>query len=688
MNHKILFTLIGFGFLFSESITSQNLTEKTHWQSYLQELAEEGLSNEQIDIIYQELLDIEDNPIDLNTVNADQLERIPFLGLEAQASILQFVDKNRPLYSIFELRNIPQLDFNLVHMLLPLFCIKEQEKNRTVKTNISQQPSLQEIQWRFNKVFPKRSGYLTLSDSILQRYPNRVYQGEDFYTSIRYAYRKGQHLQAGLVAEKDAGEPLWKRGHTRGFDHYGFYLAIRDMGVVRSAVIGDYRLNFGQGLILNNSSLFVQSSYSPSIIRSSTAPWRHASTAETNFFRGIAGTFSWKQTEVTLIYSNKKIDTNINRDSTAFTSIKDDGLHRTQLEISKKRNTNELVVGGNIQWKYKAIKLGINTLYSKFNRKMEPRLQYYNTHYFRGKENMNISCDYQLRIPALTFAGEIAMSKNGSFANIHSLNFSPHSQLLFSIAFRSYARAYQALYANALGINSLPNNEKGWYIAGSLYPIDRLKTSFYADIAKFDEPRFGVQTSSKAKTFFIRNDWSLSQQLKIESRYHLRQREKSERYPTAKEYTVLPNSLQKMLLSSHLLISPKWSTRTTIDYTMFKTKYMKKEHGKMISQLLSWNPTTKQSIHFFTAYFDADSYSVRVYSRERSAYPSFFSPSFYGKGMRYALSGRSVMLQNKLTIATQVNLSQYFNRNPIGSGLESINGSHRWDFAILLKYRM
>ena len=50
----------------------------------------------------------------------------------------------------------------------------------------------------------KRTAYLLL-------YPNRKYRGEPFYHSLRYSYTFEDRLQAGFVAEKDAGEPFLER---------------------------------------------------------------------------------------------------------------------------------------------------------------------------------------------------------------------------------------------------------------------------------------------------------------------------------------------------------------------------------------------------------------------------------------------------------------------------------------------
>ena len=88
----------------------------------------------------------------------------------------------------------------------------------------------------------------------------------------------------------------------------------------------------------------------------------------------------------------------------------------------------------------------------------------------------------------------------------------------------------------------------------------------------------------------------------------------------------------------------------------------------------------------FVAYFYSDSYNVRLYSREQNIINSFYMPSFYGKGMRIALSAKYDMRKN-LTLAVKSGLSKYFDRSTISSGLEEIDESHRIDVMTYLRWR-
>lgn len=84
--------------------------QETDWRTYLEQLAEEEEMNESlIENLYEELSLLENNPLNLNTVTRSQLEEFPLLSTEQATEMADFLEKNRPLATVFELRNIPLL---------------------------------------------------------------------------------------------------------------------------------------------------------------------------------------------------------------------------------------------------------------------------------------------------------------------------------------------------------------------------------------------------------------------------------------------------------------------------------------------------------------------------------------------------------------------------------------------------
>ena len=186
--------------------TSSSFAQSSAWRNYLEHLAEEDLSPEIIDNMYNDLEYYESNPLNLNSVTKNELERFPLITMEQAAAVFEFLERNRPVYSVFELRNVYLLDFKTVELILPFFVAeKVPEKKSTLENMLKRGKN--ELQLRMDKTLNKRAGYGNFSEKILEKYPNRKYQGEDLYTSMRYSFSYKDRLQLGFTAEKDAGEP-------------------------------------------------------------------------------------------------------------------------------------------------------------------------------------------------------------------------------------------------------------------------------------------------------------------------------------------------------------------------------------------------------------------------------------------------------------------------------------------------
>ena len=657
------------------------------WREYLEQLAEEEMDGTTIENMYEELAFLESNPINLNAVTRDELQRFPLFSIDQALAVADFLDKNRPVYTVYELRNVAALDYATIERVLPFFYAGEvaDQKKETFDQIIKNGKN--EIQNRFDKTLTQRAGYGHFSDSILARYPNRKYLGEDFYTSLKYSFTYKDKIQFGIVGEKDAGEPFLKTGYPKGYDHYGFHLIVRDIGLLKTLALGDYRLSFGQGLVLNNDFMISKSGTSNTVIRNTIKPKRHFSTAENGFFRGAAATIGIKNITITAFYSNKRIDATLSEEG-SITSFKTDGYHRVPLDMEKKKNTREEVTGMNINYRNNRFQIGINGLYHRFNRMYNPVLRNYNAYYLRDSINANGSIDYSYRFYRFVFAGETAISRNGAVATTNALEWKPTTPHIgcVSLLYRNYSKAYQALYANAFSESSRVQNEEGLYIGSTFYPFPRISLTMFADVIRFPRIRYNVDKPSSALDVYAMASYSFSKNAIFDIRYKIKRKEKNTAYPDEKTTTVLPYIAHKLRVRYADAFKNGWNMRTTVDMNMHQIKYFPKEYGYMISQNIGYRCNDKLTGDFFAGYFHTDTYNTRVYSYERNILNTFYMPSFYGKGIRLALSARFAIVKN-LTFSVKGGFTQYSNKEVIGSGTEQINGNSRTDIYTYLRWK-
>lgn len=659
------------------------LGQNNNWRTYLEFLIEEGVDEESIDNMYQDLVMLEVNPINLNNVSAEQLERFPLISYEQMVSLVGFLEKNRPIYTTYELRNVPLLDFKTVELIIPFFYVGETEKKKPSLSEMIKN-GRHELTNRYDKTLNQRAGYGEFSDSILLRYPNRKYQGEDFYTAAKYSFSYRDKIQFGVIGEKDAGEPFWQGKYSKGYDHYGFHLIVRDVGHLKTLAVGDYRLSFGQGLILNNDFMLSKSWVSRNIIRRTQEPKRHFSTAESGFYRGISAVYQVKRANITAFYSNKRFDANLSKTGD-ITSLKTDGYHRTLSEMDKKNNAREQIVGANINWRKDGLQFGISGIYHKYNRMLNPTYQDYNIFYLRDSANYNLSADYSYRFSKLAIAGEVGVAPNGSVASLNVIQYSPNYLYTFSLLHRYLPVTYNAMHAKAFAESSRVQNENGIYLGTAINPFRNISITAYVDMFRFPWLRYLVDAPSNGIDAYFMGSYKIGAHSDFEIRYKYKQKEQNTDSPYGGK-EVLPYNTQKVRLRYSNELKNGIIFRSSIDIACYDQSNASSERGYMISQNIGYRGNDKVQGDMFVGVFKSNSYAARLYSYEKNILSTFYMPSFYGEGMRLAFSGR-YNITPKLSLSLKIGYTNYFDRKTIGSGTELIDGNSRADVYSFVRWR-
>ena len=661
------------------------LGQENDWRVYLEELVQEEVGEIDAENLFQELSMLESNPMNLNTVSREQLERFPLITHQQAQSIADFLEKNRPVYTVYELRNVDKLDFNTVERILPFFYVGETAaEKRTFAETLRYARS--EIQTRIDKNLNRRGGYNDFPDSILQKYPNRKYRGEDFYHSLKYAFTYGDKIQFGILGEKDAGEPFLKKGYPKGYDHYGVHLIVRDMAKLKVLALGDFRMSFGQGLILNNNFRQPKAWAAGNIILRTQEPKRHFSTAENAFFRGVAVVVQvHRHIHLTAFYSNKRIDTNLSA-TNQITSFDTDGYHRTLAEIARKKNSREQVAGANINFRKNYLRVGISSLYYTYDKMYSPTLREYNYYRFRDSANFNASIDYAYRYKNLEIAGETAISKNKAVATTNMIQYSPSTTFSLSALYRYFPVTFHSLYGSAFAENVQIENEKGLFFGIKINPIAKLFVTAYIDFFRFPWLKDQVNTPSKGFDLYLLAAYRFDRNMETEVRYKVKQKERNAKYPDENQITTLPYTTQKLRIRFSKRWDNGWDFRADLDGALYRQRHFYGQKGWMISQNVGYRGAGKWRGDFFAGYFNSDSYNTRLYSYERNLLSTFYIPSFSGKGYRATLSVR-YELSSRLSIAIKTGHTRYFDRETIGSGAEQITGNSRTDIFTYVRWR-
>ncbi len=200
----------------------------------------------------EELSNRMQEPVNLNVATREQLEQFPFLSDIQIEHLLAYIYIHGQMKTIYELQLVEEMDKQTIQYLLPFVCIKAINNKpafrwKSLLKNAAKYGK-NELLTRFDIPFYKRKGY------------EHTYLGPSVYNSVKYSFRYSDRLYAGVVAEKDAGEPFGALHNRYGYDYYSFYLLLKDCGRLKALAVGNYRLSFGQGLVISTDYLMGKNS--------------------------------------------------------------------------------------------------------------------------------------------------------------------------------------------------------------------------------------------------------------------------------------------------------------------------------------------------------------------------------------------------------------------------------------------
>ena len=614
-------------------------------------------------------------PVNLNSATREQLEQFPFLSDIQIEHLLAYIYIHGQMETIYELQLVEELDRQTIQYLLPFVCIKaiNNEPAFRWKTMLKDagRYGKNEVLTRLDIPFYKRKGY------------EHTYLGPSVYNSVKYTFRYRDQLYAGGVAEKDAGEPFAALHNRYGYDYYSFYLLLQNCGRLKLLAVGNYRLSFGQGLVMSTDYLMGKTIYASSFNNRSTGIKRHSSTDEYNYFRGVATTVALtKRLSVSAFYSHRNMDGVVTDGE--ITSVYKTGLHRSRKEADKKNLLTSQLTGGNVSYQQNHIRLGITGVYYVFNRPYEPVLTGYSKYNIHGNHFYNLGIDYAYRWRRFSFQGETAIGKQGC-ASLNRLQYSPVQDIQFMLIHRFYSYDYWAMYAHSFGEGSTVQNEQGYYVGLETTPFSHWRFFVSFDLFSFPWKKYRINKPSRGTDGLIQATFTPRTNLSMYLKYRYKQKERD--LTGSKGTLTLPIFHHQLRYRLNYSLNDVFSSRTTLDYNHFHSQDRAATKGYQVTQMISSQlPWTRLFADVQGSYFCTDDYDSRVYVSEKGLLYTFYTPSFQGRGFRCAVRLRYELNKHWLFI-TKFGETIYLNRNEIGSGNDLIYGNKKADIQMQLRIK-
>jgi len=652
-----------------ENITENNEDLETEDDSYLQQMVQ----------------DIK-NPINLNNADAGELNQLRILSAIQIQNFILYRGLVGKLVSLYELQAVPGWDISTIQKIRPYINVSLQVSvTNTFNDRIRNGEHSMLV--RVSQVPERSKGYLIDSSVATNFYP-----GSPQKILFRYKYVFKNLFQYGIVGEKDAGEQFFKGEQKQGFDFYSAHIFARKIGIIKSLAIGDFTVNFGQGLTQWQSLAFKKSVDVTNIKREADVLRPYNSAGEINFHRGIGITFAKNNWQLTVFGSYKNIDANFIADTSQnredyISSLQTSGYHRTKSETEDKGIQRQLAFGGNFSYQYKRLHLGINGIQYKLKLPLIKSYEPYNKYALTGNNFGNYSFDYSYTFRNMHFFGEAAFTSDFDKAFVNGLIISTSSKVDLSLLYRNISKSYQSLYTSAFTEGTYPNNEKGLYAGISIKPNAVWTINAYADFYKFPWLRFRVDAPSTGSDYLVQLNYKPNRQLEVYTRYH----------SESKAINVNPDQLTL----SPVVQQPKKNWRTQVSYKVnasvtlrnrtelvwFNKKGTAEEQGFLTYFDFIYKPMlSRYSGSIRLQYFETDGYNSRLYAYENDVLYSFSIPVFYDKGYRYYIN-LNYDINKKITLWLKWAQTIYMDRTLIGTGLDEIQGNTKSEVKIQALYK-
>ena len=644
--------------------------EARPWEQYLSEvMTAEDAESASWEKTYELLCELEQHPLELNHATREDLEELPFLTAQQIEELMEYRYRYGGMKSMGELQMIRSLDYGQRRLLTYFIYIDEADaadNRRAFRLKEAVKYGHSELMATGRVPFYERKG------------DKEGYLGYPYRHWLRYQYTYGDNLKIGLVASQDAGEPFFAGRNKWGYDYYSPYLQLRNVGRLETLVVGNYRVSMGMGLVMNNSFSLGKVSMLQTLGRSSYSLRAHSSRSY-GYLQGVAATVEVvKGLKLTAFASYAPMDATLNKDGSIAT-ILTTGYHRTQTEMDKKHNFHTTKAGGSLRYDAHGLHLGVNMLYAHLDRTLQPNTEtLYRRYYPQGRDFLNLSADYGYANHRFSINGETASDKNGHLATINTLSLRLDDGLSLMALQRFYSYSYTSLDAQSYSDGGKVQNESGLYVGLTWQPSPKLRLAAYTDFAYFAWARYQVSQSSHAwdhllQCTYTQRHWVLT------ARYRLRQRQKDNADKTA----LVGLQEHRGRLSAEYTGDRGFGSRTQLD--MGYCAQGKGDMGAMLSESLSY-ASGWLKLFAGAGYFHTDSYDSRVYLYERGPLYSYGFSQFYGEGIRYWLMAKADITK-QLMLTAKIGVTDYFDRNHIGSSYQQIDGSSQTDLDVQLRWK-
>ncbi len=661
----------------------------------VQELLERWIENNEASIDYTDLQEqleyYYNNKLDLNKCSQKELMSLVFLSPRQADAIIKHRIKFGDFISVFELQVIPEMDEQSLYYLKCFVAV-------SIDWLQDQTPFMQMLRKGRNELillhendFQKKEGYHT---EALKAANKQYYLGSPYRYVSRYRFNYGNRLSMGYTGEKDMGEQFFQGAQAYGFDFNSFHFVLKNTGKIKALALGDYQVNFGQGLTFGSGLAARKSAYVMNLRRyyESIRPYR--SLNENEFMRGAALSYQInKKLLITGFVSHKYINTSYrNADSNQvsngddFSSIVLTGYHRTTNEIQNKQNATQTIVGANVQLALEKFQLGFTAVNANYDKAFTPGAAPYQKYYFSGTELSNVGLDYSIQLGSVNLFGESSISSNGGWATTNTAQLPLDAKLDFCMMYRNFSKDYQTTFNNPFAEFNNGSNEEAIYTAMIYRHSKSIQLSAYLDVYRSPWLRYLVDAPSKGIDFLTELQYNPNKVFQSYIRYKHEEKEKNQSGNVTKLDVIVPQTRDLLRLHLQYKVGTHFNFKSRLEHCLFNAEGMGQKSGTLIYQDFQYKPVFNPlDVSCRLAMFDIDDFNARVFAVESDVLYQYSVPLYQNAGVRYYIL-LHYNVSKHFDLWLRYAKTTYRNVNSIGTGLEQIQGNESSDMKVQVRW--
>lgn len=614
----------------------------------LEEIFEQSEEDFQFDI-YEDMQKLKEDPININKATREDLQKIYYLNHQQISKLIEYKNEFGALLSYQELYAVEGFDHNTIQNILPYIFLKD---NYSEGIMHKQKKLKGSFLMRYSRNFYEDNSYF--KDYSKKSSLASLYLGSPDKLLLKFQTELKNNIAIGFLSEKDAGEPMFRNNFpdtiknllhkkfSSGFDYYSAYIMLNKVAFIKRIVVGDFHLNFGQGMTIWSSGFWNSISEPTHFIRNGTGLRPNTSMNENNFFRGVACTVSFRNIDISGFFSSTNRDATLSvlvdsdNDYKIFSAFKNTGYHRTINEINSRNSIKLVQYGSNLGMYLNSGKIGVSIIKSSFSENYKKDNSPVYRYSFQGRSIINTGIDWVFQVfKKLSFNGEITFSnfRNIAFTTGIYSYLSPIFQV--SIAYQYFSPRYFSITSNS-GRRSNNLEESNITIAISLQSFRKCVMNGSVRLTRFNWIKYHVDAPSVYLSYIISTRCIPSENALLSLSF--RQNEYGQNYNSGFSYTnrveeVKRQTYQLMFcytLSERIILKSR-----LIHCQVFLEQNKSGNSGNIFSQEISYtHSNNKLNCVLSLAIFDTDNYDSRIYVYEKNVLYSFTIPSFSGSGIR------------------------------------------------------